>query len=298
MASVPRILKDAGYATLFLHGAYRGSMWFDQFAARSGFDTYIAKEDFPDPARQSDSTWGIFDHYALERLHAELEAARKPVFAFFFSLSSHTPYELPDPKFRKFPPGTPHRDQLDSFAYTDWALGRFFELARASSYWRDTVFVVTADHNVGGAGLNRRQAMHIPLLILVPGDPAFPRGAVRDTLGGQVDLAPTVLQLLGISAAQDFAGNSLLAPARRRFVMFGLGGQAAWLDEDTLLLHDLTRAVAAFRYRADPGLTRNVLPELSRAGTPDTVRDFESYLQATNNLLVRNRVFPPHPPRP
>ena len=298
MASVPRILKDAGYTTLFVHGAYRGSMWFDQFAARSGFDTYIAKEDFPDPAGMSDSTWGIFDHYALERLHAELNAAKKPVFAFFFSLSSHTPYELPDPKFRKFPPGVPHRELLDSFAYTDWALGRFFELARASSYWRDTVFVITADHNLGGADLTRRQAMHIPLLILVPGDPAFPRGAVRATLGGQVDLAPTVLQLLGISAAQDFAGNSLLAPAARRFVMFGLGGQAAWIDEDTLVLHDLTKTVAAFRYRSDPGLTRNVLPELSRAGPPPAVRDLESYLQATNNLLVRNRVFPANPPRP
>ncbi len=293
MASLPRILKDAGYTTLFLHGAERGSMWFDQFAARSGFDRYIAKEDFPDAAYKSDSTWGIFDHYALERLHAELEAARKPVFAFFFSLSSHMPYELPDPSFRTFAPDTPHAALLNSFAYTDQALGRFFELARASSYWRDTVFIITADHNLGGPGLTRRQAMHIPLLILVPGDPAFPRDAVNATLGGQVDIAPTALQLLGISARQNFAGNSLLAPAPHRFVMFGLGGQAAWLSGDALVLHDLTRPLALYRINGDPGQTRNLLPELSRAGEPEVVREFQSYLQATNNLLARNRVFPP-----
>ncbi len=293
MASLSRILKDAGYSTLFLHGAYRGSMWFDQFAARSGFDRYIAKEDFPDPARQSDSTWGIFDHYALERLHAELEAARKPVFAFFFSLSLHTPYELPDERFRTFPPDAPRAALMNSFAYADWALGHFFELARASSYWRDTVFVITADHNLGGRELTRQQAMHIPLLILVPGDPGFPRGAVNATVGGQVDLAPTLLQLLGVPATQDFAGNSLLAPAPHRFVMFGLGGQAGWIDDQALVLHDLTRPLALYHYRSDPGLTRNLLPELSRDGEPEVVRQFQSYLQVTNNLLVRNRLVPP-----
>jgi phosphoglycerol transferase MdoB-like AlkP superfamily enzyme len=298
MASLARILSDDGYATLFEHGAFRGSMWFDQYAARTGFARYIAKEDFPDPDHQSDSTWGIFDHIALERLHAELEAARKPVFAFFFSLSSHTPYELPDPRFRKFPPTTPQADRLNSFAYTDWSIGRFFDLARASSYWRDTVFVITGDHNVGGSGLTRQQAMHIPLLILVPGDPTFPRGVRSTTLGGQVDLAPTVLQLLGLSSVHDFAGNSLLAPAAHRFVMFGLGGQAGWINEDSLVLHDLTRAVALYRYRSDPALARNVLPELSHGGEPEAVRDLQSYLQATNNLLVRNRVFPAQPPKP
>lgn len=293
MASLSRILKDAGYATLFLHGAQRGSMWFDQFAARSGFDRYIAKEDFPAAARESDSTWGIFDHYALERLHAELEAAHKPVFAFFFSLSSHTPYELPDESFRTFAPDTPHAAMLNSFAYTDQALARFFELARKSSYWRDTVFIITADHNLGGPGLTRREAMHIPLLILVPGDPNFPQGTVNPTQGGQVDIAPTALQLLGISARHNFAGNSLLAPAPHRFVLFGLGGQAAWLSGDSLVLHDLTRPLALYDVRVDPRQTRNLLPEMSRSGEPEVVRQFQSYLQATNNLLARNRVFPP-----
>src|SRR5262249_43046183 len=54
MTSLSGILKANGYRTLFVHGAYRGSMWFDHFAARHGFDTFIAKEDFPDPAGMSD----------------------------------------------------------------------------------------------------------------------------------------------------------------------------------------------------------------------------------------------------
>jgi hypothetical protein len=168
-------------------------MWFDHFAARHGFDRYIAKEDFPNAAAKSDSTWGIFDHYAFERLHAELESATKPVFGFLFTLSSHTPYELPDPKYAVFPTGDESARMWNSFHYTDYALGRFFELARQSSYWKDTVFIVTGDHNLGGPFLNRRQGMHIPLLIVNPADPAFPIG-INPTLGSQTSIAPTALQ--------------------------------------------------------------------------------------------------------
>jgi phosphoglycerol transferase MdoB-like AlkP superfamily enzyme len=290
MTSLSGILKRRGYRTLFVHGAYRGSMWFDNFAARHGFDKYVAKEDFPDPKGMSDSTWGIFDHYALERLHQELEAGTQPFFGFFFSLSSHTPYELPDPKFAKFPAGAPGARMLNSFHYTDEALGRFFDLARRSSYWKDTVFIVTGDHNMGGPFLNRRQSMHIPLLIVNPADPAFPKG-VNPTLGSQAAIAPTALQLLGISASYDFPATSLLAPAAQRFALFAWGGTAGWINDQSLLVHDLTQPIALYRWRKDPALRENVLGNPAAAG--DTAAaDFAAYLQTVNNLLVRNRVAP------
>lgn len=294
MASLSGILKRHGYRTVFLHGAYRGSMWFDHFAARHGFDTYIAKEDFPDPKGMSDSTWGIFDHYALERLHRELEASPKPVFAFFFSLSSHTPYELPGPGFAAFPANMPESRMLNSYHYTDEALGRFFDLARRSSYWKDTVFIVTADHNLGGSALNRRETMHIPLLILNPADPSFAPG-INPTLGSQAAVAPTALHLLGISASHNFAARSLLDPAVRRFSLFAWGGTAGWLDERWLLIHDLTRPIALYRWREDLELKENLLGRPEGHGT-SAVTDFAAYLQTVNNLLVRNRLAPPEAP--
>jgi phosphoglycerol transferase MdoB-like AlkP superfamily enzyme len=296
LSSLPAILKAHGYRTVFVHGAYRGSMWFDSLAARSGFDRFIAKEDFPDPRGQSDSTWGIFDHYALERLHQELESAHKPVFGFYFSLSSHTPYELPDPRTARFPAGDPDARMLNSFAYADAALGQFFERARRSSYWKDTVFMVTADHNLGGPFLDPRRRMHIPLLIVNPAQPGFPRGAADPTLGTQVSLAPTALQLLGISAPAAFASNSLLAPAPRRFGLFAWGSQAGWINETWLVVHDLARPIAVYDWRKDPALARNVLGETGGAEHP-AVREFSAYLQTVNNLLVRNRVAPRNPGR-
>lgn len=294
LRSLPIILSGQGYSSFFLHGAFRGSMWFDDFAARNGFQRYIAKEDFPNAAAISDSTWGVFDHYSLERLHAELKASEKPVLAFYFSLSSHTPFELPGERFRKFGPATPNAKLLNSVAYTDYALGRFFDLARKSEYWLDTVFMVTADHNMGGVDLNHRQRMWIPLLILDPGNPRFLRGTADPTLGSQADLAATALDLLGISARHAFAGNSLLRPELPRFAMLGWGNQAGWLRPGRLLIHDTERPLALYRFPVAVGSTVSMrLPPPVRPAPDDPeVVEMESYLQTLNNLLINNRLAP------
>jgi arylsulfatase A-like enzyme len=303
LESLPLLLKARGYHTLFLHGAFRGSMWFDQFADGNGFDRYIAKEDFPDAAAISDGEWGIFDGYSLERLHRELASSAKPVFAFYFSLSSHTPFRLPDPRFAVFGPQVAEARKLNSFHYMDYALGHFFALARQSDYWRDTVFLITADHNYGGAGLDARARMWIPLLILDPGDPDFPRGKVDTSLGSQADIAPTVLDLLHLTALTNFAGHSLLRPASHRYALFAWGGQAGWLDEEALVIHDLQRPLALYHWRTDPGLAHNLLAtgaaEAGRPGVkPGPVHDFQAYLQTVNNLLMENRVYPAQLPAP
>ncbi|MBI4082842.1 MAG: LTA synthase family protein [Candidatus Lambdaproteobacteria bacterium] len=293
MQSLSRLLKGAGYRSFFLHGAFRGSMWFDRFAERNGFERYIAKEDFPDAEAHSDGTWGIFDGVSLKRLHQELESSPQPVFGFYFSLSSHTPFVLPQEFRPPFAPEVPNARLLNSFAYMDASLGRFFDLARHSGYWRNTVFFITADHNLGGSDLNALERMWTPLLVLDPGDPSFPAGQVSGLLGSQVDIAPTALDLLGISAPNSFVGRSLLRPAARRFALFAWGGQAGWLDEQALVIHDLGKPLALYRYREDPALARNLLPTVG-ADDP-SVRDFQATLQTLNNLLMENRVFPTGP---
>ena len=294
LRSLPLILSSQGYHSFFLHGAFRGSMWFDDFAARHGFQRYIAKEDFPNAQAISDSTWGVFDHYSLERLHEELEASGKPVLAFYFSLSSHTPFELPGKRFRKFGPDVPNTKLLNSIAYTDYALGRFFDLARQSGYWADTVFMVTADHNMGSSKYNHRQRMWIPLLILDPGNPRFLRGTVDPTLGSQTDIAATALDLLGISAGHAFAGNSLLRPELPRFAMLGWGNQAGWLRPGSLLIHDTERPLALYRFPVGVGSkVRMELPPPTRPAPDDPmVVELQGYLQTLNNLLINNRLAP------
>jgi arylsulfatase A-like enzyme len=135
--------------------------------------------------------------------------------------------------------------------------------------------------------------MWTPLLVLDPGDSAFAAGQVSGLLGSQVDIAPTALDLLGISAPNSFVGRSLVRLAPRRFALFAWGGQAGWLDEQALVIHDLGKPLALYRYREDPALAHDLLPSLG-AENP-SVRDFQSTLQMLNNLLMENRVFPTVP---
>lgn len=287
LQTLPGILKARGYNSLFMHGARRGSMWLDAFASRLGFNAYIAQEDFPDSDAISDGTWGVFDHHTLARLHQELEKAEKPVFAFYFSVSSHTPYTLPGESYRTYPEDSPHARLRNSFAYADDALGEFFARARNSSYWKDTLFVITADHNLGGPGLNDVERMWIPLLVLNPGSEAFPRGKVNPVLGSQMDLAPTLLHLLGINAVNNFGGKSLLAPAKRRFALFARAG-SGWLEDDRFYVHDLAKPLGA--YAVEGGRRLSPLP---LAGNEMAFRRFVSYMQTMHNQLINNRVFSP-----
>ncbi|MDH5753054.1 MAG: sulfatase-like hydrolase/transferase, partial [Deltaproteobacteria bacterium] len=306
LQSLPRILRSRGYQMLFLHGAFRGSMWFDHFASLHGFQRYIAQEDFEDYPSKSDGAWGIFDHHALERLNRELEQTPGPVFAFFFSLSSHTPYALPEGTPRKFGPEIPQADMLNSYAYTDQALGRFFERARQSDSWRNTIFVVTADHNKGEREYSPLERMRVPLLIIAPGLEGLEPGSRSDAPGSHLDIAPTVLDLLGLSAPHNFLGRPLLAGpgsgagiAPREFrAMLSWGGQAGWLTGEMLLTHDLKKPLGLFNWRQDPALKHNLLAGGGPGGSAvvvagsDPVAEFQSYLQTTNNLLLTNRVFP------
>jgi arylsulfatase A-like enzyme len=181
---------------------------------------------------------------------------------------------------------------LNSARYADYSLGRFFDWARKSSYWRNTVFVVTANRNFGKGRMDWRSRMRIPLLILDPGNPEFPAGRVNQTVGSHMDLPPTLLDMIGVSASQAFLGHSLLRPALHRYVLFAGGSVAGWLTRSSLLLHDLSKPLALYAYRNDPHLSRNLLRDgAPRAGHAE-IRQFQSFLQTANNLLIRGRVFP------
>src|SRR5690606_22042531 len=116
--------------------------------------------------------------------------------------------------------------------YADWALGQFFETAKSSSYWQDTVFLVVADHDsrVHGANLVPLRHFHIPALIL--GADIQPRH--DDRVISQIDLPTTLLSLAGIQGDHPMIGHDLTQAGGGR-AMMQYGDNYGYLKDGSLL---------------------------------------------------------------
>ena len=208
--TLAQLLGNAGYDTDFIYG---GEAQFDnmrRFFMNNGFQHVIDKRDYSDPVFTG--SWGVSDEDLFNRAHAEFSSKQeKPFFSLVFTSSNHSPFEYPDGRIGLF--DTDKNTVNNAVRYADYALGRFFEMARGADYWDDTVFLVVADHNsrVYGAEIIPIERFHIPALIL--GGPIEP--AVFTSVASQIDLGPTLLTLLGITAEHPMIGHDLTTPEER-----------------------------------------------------------------------------------
>lgn len=217
-SGLPQLLSARGYDDLYV---YNGDFAWDNqagFFSNQGMTRFIGRNDYVDPVVQ-DPTWGVSDQDMFDRAADELRkmAPDKPFYALLQTLSNHTPYALPENLPVERVTGHGSLDEhLTAMRYSDWALGRFFEQARRSPYYKDTLFVVVGDH---GFGANEQLTemdlfrFHVPLLLIAPGiTEKF--GDRRDTVGTQVDIVPTIMGRLGGEVRHQCWGRDLLALPR------------------------------------------------------------------------------------
>ncbi|WP_438969805.1 LTA synthase family protein [Methylophaga sp.] len=206
-------LRNMGYQTEFVYG---GESHFDNMASflvGNGFDNVIDERDFENPVFMG--SWGASDGDLFAKAHeriTELNQTDKPFFSFIFSSSNHSPYEYPDGFIKQIDNKKETRD--NAVLYSDYALGEFIRKAKQSPYWENTLFLVVADHSshAGGDNLVPINDFHIPGLIL--GADIKPEKI--QTIASQIDLAPTVLSLMGISGEHPMIGRDLTLPDERQ----------------------------------------------------------------------------------
>jgi phosphoglycerol transferase MdoB-like AlkP superfamily enzyme len=243
------VLSRNGYTTAFFHGAKKGTMSFDKFAVRAGFQKYFAKEDYPDQ-QDFDGTWGIFDEPYFQYVASELDtmyATGKPFGVGVFSLSAHHPYRVP-PKYEKvLPEGT--LPILKPQAYADLALKRFFETAKTKPWYKDTLFVITADHGaepyLKSYKKDSLNAWRIPIIFFHPSI----RWPVIETAQPvqQIDILPSVLDVLAISSGTtNPLSRSVFKLGRRVCVLRSSVGTFAIAGDDVLFESENDSPPASF----------------------------------------------------
>lgn len=208
MFSLGSVFGSKGYDVRFLYGGYGYFDNMNTFFAGNGFEVIDRASLAADEAEFA-TVWGVADEFIYKRALREADrsfAAHQPFFSLIMTTSNHRPYDIPAGRIEE-PQGHPH---LKAVKYTDWAIGQLIEQARSRPWFNDTVFVIVADHCAGSAGKTALplERYRIPLLIYAPG---HVRPQQVDQLASQMDLAPTLLALLGMDYDSRFIGRDALA---------------------------------------------------------------------------------------
>lgn len=261
---LPDILKEMGYYCAFLHGAPNNSMGIRAVSHLCGVDNYYGKTEFGDDSK-FDGAWGIWDEYFLPFAANTIGTFKEPFCASIFTLSSHHPFKLPKEYEGVFPQGATDLQRVTP--YTDMSLRKFFEQARKSDWYKNTIFVITPDHSTltGHAPKYKTPiwSTSIPIIFYAPG---FIKPGRYDAPVQQLDIMPTLLGLLNYNKpyfafGRDLNRDSTLQP----FVINYGTNQFQLIQGDTLLVRDNKSLVAAYYYKTDSLLLNNLLAPASGA---------------------------------
>lgn len=227
-------LEKMGYVSKFYHGSKTGTMGFNSFLNMGGLSKYYGIEDYPNRERDFDGNWGIFDAPYLNYVSKEISKESAPTFTTVFTLSSHHPYPIPEHLKDTFK-GYKGKIQR-SVAYTDYAVKKFFEHRSKEPGFKNTIFLITADHTSFSKNEYYNAApgrYEVPLMIYTPGDSL---GIKEDLPSAHKDVLPTVLDYVNYPDTFYSLGHSILRPEEcKEVILYSNGlywignGNKTWL---------------------------------------------------------------------
>lgn len=245
------LLARDGYESQFIYGGYG---YFDNMNAYFAGNGYrvVDRKDFPATSVVFENAWGVADESLFANALAEADRAHaggKPFFTHVMTTSNHRPFTYPDGRIDIPSPGK----RRGAVKYTDFAIGQFIAAARDKPWFADTLFVITADHCASAAGKTRLpvEGYHIPAIFY---GPQIIRAGRDDRLLSQIDIPPTLLEMLGLPGQENFFGNSILhpMPGGERTLISNYQ-ELGYLKRDVLTVLGPRRRAEAFRIDAQSG---------------------------------------------
>ena len=283
--SLVSVFKDKGYSTSFFHGAPNGSMGFLGLSNILGFDNYYGKNEFNDNSLY-DGYWGIWDEPFLNYVKNETDKLEEPFFSTFFSLSSHEPFYVPEKYKGVFPMGDVQMHQV--IGYSDNALKLFFDSAKNEPWFENTLFIITADHTnqfwypFYSSPINR---FAIPILFYHPNG-SFK--GVNDELTHQMDIFPSIVDLVGYDKPINSWGRSLFSNSGKPFSIHFSGTVYHFITEKYILVFDGDSVIGIYD-KEDQWLSNN-LKENSNINFSNEEKYLKAFMQDYMNRIIEKKL--------
>ncbi|WP_245898313.1 LTA synthase family protein [Glaesserella australis] len=225
MSKIADIANQYDYRTIMMQSSARRSFHMDSIANALGFQEYYGKEDVPllreYPQEQPRFGW---DYDALQFFSQVINKKnQQPFFAFMFTGTTHEPFPNIGKEFELYPHDAKNEyGFLNTLKYSDWALEQFMKEAEKQEWYKNTIFIFTADHTLNAeSDESLPEKFHIPLVIYTPDGSLTPKREQR--LASQYDLFPSIMDLLGFNQPIYTYGKSLFSEEHNEQIMLNQG---------------------------------------------------------------------------
>jgi phosphoglycerol transferase MdoB-like AlkP superfamily enzyme len=242
-----KLLKPLGYETSFIYG---GESRFDNMRGwflGNGFDKVL--DDSVITNYKYKGNWGVCDGEVVEyadRYFKTLYDKNKPFASVIFSTSNHTPFDFPQDKIELIK-GIKKKSVKNAVKYADYAIGHLIELAKKSGYYKDSVFVIVADHNVRvyGDDVVPVNMFHIPAVIVGGGI----EKKLYKKLSTQPDVLATVLDLLGEDFVYPIMGHSIFSDKKQELSLMQFNNYYALRVKDKVAVLKDDKSTKTYIYQ-------------------------------------------------
>ena len=203
------VFKSKGYSVKYLYGGYSYFDNMKDFYGGNGYEI-VDRDNFTPEEITFANVWGVCDEDMAKKAISEMNKdykAGKPFFHHWMTVSNHRPFTYPEGKI-DIPADS--KSRKGGVKYTDYSIMKFFEMAQKQPWFKNTVFVIVADHCSSSAGKTElpMDKYRIPAMIYAP---EFVEPQKFSQVTSQIDVMPTVLGLLNFKYQSKFLGQDVFS---------------------------------------------------------------------------------------
>ncbi|MFK8285225.1 LTA synthase family protein [Capnocytophaga canis] len=289
IASIANIYREMNYKTAFFHGATNGSMGFSGFTKQIGFEHYFGRTEFNDES-QHNGSWGIHDEPFLQYTKKEIDKMKTPFLATVFTLSSHEPYTIPEKYKGVFNKGDV--PMQNAVAYSDYSIRKFFESAKKSDWFENTIFVFVADHPSTAYYDYYKQKIsyfNVPIIFYSPSKELIQTGT-SDELAQQIDIFPTLVDLAGYQKPFRSWGRSLFAKEEPHRAYVTNRNFYQLIQGDYIYVADIKGEIVGIYAKNDQNLKENLKEILPEETTHKGITDLRAFMQDFMDRILHQKL--------